>query len=193
MEEKKRNKLIQFLIGDTEFSIRYKDFPDMIKRKIMNTIGIFCGIGLLVALCSITMGKSLLWCGGFLIIAGIVFSLQIYMACATNQMVEAEGVIVGFEKSGYRKQNTFLLVMTENKTFFKVLITEKKHFYYKKSDIIRFYTNERSLEENYSDGLYTLRTVYAIERLQLESNIDDDPAIKKALDDLKEMQKEENE
>ena len=196
MDEKQSfiDKLKSLFFGETNTDewIKYNDFPDVIREKIVKTLGMFVGLGLLICLCSITMGASLIYCGIIFIIAGVVFALDVYYNCAANKMVEVEGVVVGVEREGYRKQRTYLLVMTENKTFFKVLITEKKHFYYKVSDIVRFYTNIRSIDENFEDGIYTIRTLYTIERLKMDTEAENDPAVKKALENLKAMH-EENE
>ena len=170
-KEGKPSKLAQ--MKENIFPADKAEISPCISKQIHKNILMFIAGGLLLLLFLIVVKAwEFVYMAVGIVLFGVYISLYLYHMAVTGKMVEVEGVIIEKERTGYRKQKLYLYIQTSKHAVYRILATELG-MKYKEGNIIRFYSNEDSLN-NLQDGVYIVNTVYASERLSAKITSDDE-------------------
>lgn len=149
------------------------DFPAAVRNKLVMLTALFIGGGIALILFFFVMGMLDFWYLPIAVIGyGLYLIMQLYYLASNEKLREIEGVVIDKEKSGYRKQNHFLVVQTSKGAVYRVFATDHSS-QYKEGDIVRFYSTREALN-NLKDGVFEVRVVYAIERVSAKVTTDEE-------------------
>lgn len=155
------------------FQKKMAEFPAAVKNKLITLFLLFIGGGAALILALLAAGMSDMWYFPLIIMGyGIYLIFQLYYMASSGNLKETEGVVIDKERSGYRKQNSYLIVQTSRGVVYRVIATDRSS-QYKEGDIVRFYSTKEALN-HLKDGVFEVRVVYAIERVSAKVTTDEE-------------------
>lgn len=152
----------------------WSNMPEAIKDKILQTLGLFCGGGLLLfAFILINRRYFNLWiCTAMMVVFGIVTSISIYLQYSKGLIEEVEGVIIEKEKNSVLraakktlKNAVTVLVQAEDNVVYQITLYGSQTGF-KEGQTVKFYSPKDKLN-NFKDGVYVVNTIYAVQRVNV--------------------------